>query len=71
MKTTKTLVIGLAFFALVGYGGFTTVQLRQLQSRVTALEQLQARVGQLNKSVRALEEEQKPRLRLLGQNESR
>ena len=72
MKITKKFLVSLAFLALVGYGAFTTIQLRQLQSRVAALERLQARVGQLRASVHALQQEQKnPRPRLLSQNESR
>lgn len=71
MKITNAFWVGLAFLALIGYGGFTTNKVRELQSRVTALEQLQALIGQLDESVHALQEEQHPRPRLLGQNESR
>ncbi len=69
MKTTKTLVLSLAFVALIGYCVFSARQVVQLQ---TALEQSQARIVQLHQSVRALQQEQKnPRLRFLSKNESR
>jgi hypothetical protein len=69
MKPKYTSLVGLVFLALIGYGGYTTHQVRELQSRVTALESLQARVTQLDGSVHELQEEQPPRPRLLGQRE--
>jgi hypothetical protein len=67
--TTKKLLGSLALLALIGYSVFATVQLKRLQTRVTALEQSQSNVAHLQQSVRALEQEWKnPRPRFLGKN---
>lgn len=56
-------MVGLAFLALISYGAFTTVQMRQLQAKVAALEQSQARVGQPRDWVQNFQEDgRNPRL---------